>query len=179
MLMRLTLLCAFAMLVVLPGCLLVGTTEVRVRLNDDGSGEAVMRLVDIRSDAESDSAVVHDFQVLMSSLDQREVPDFEAHGRKVTRKQFLVQGDTLIAEVVYTFTSVEAVEGLRVRDDEMYLVVGEGRDLVKTNGKVRTGEKGAIRVVWAKDAKRLMYQIREKSIPPSRSLAPLYLKSRG
>jgi hypothetical protein len=177
--MHLTLFCALAMLVALPGCLLVGTTEVRVRLNDDGSGEAVMRLVDIRSDAESDSAVAHDFQVMMSSFDEREAPDFKAHGRKVTRKRFFVQGDTLIAEVAYTFTSIEAVEGLRVRNDEMYLVVGEGRDLVETNGKVRTGEKGAIRVVWDKDAKRLMYQIREKSIPPSRSLVPLYLKSRG
>ena len=52
---RLTVL--LAVLVLLPGCILIRSTEHRISVNDDGTGEAVLRLIDLRSDEMADSLV--------------------------------------------------------------------------------------------------------------------------
>lgn len=163
--------------IVLPGCILIRTTEHRIKLNDDGSGEALLRLIDIRSDEMTDSLVRRDFDMLMVGLEEKGVKEFERAGRKVKTKQFSVHGDTLVCEVSYTFETFAAVEGLRRTSDGFYLVAGEGREIVKTNGKVGTWKEGSERIVWDADVRRLLYIIREKTLPPSTSLAGLYLKS--
>ena len=159
-----------------PGCIVVRTTEHLIKLNKDGSGEAVLRLVDLRSDGATDSAVVHDYGVLMGSLEKNGYRDFEQSGRKVTDARFYVHGDTLGVEIRYTFSSLAAVEGLRVTPDELYMTVADTREVVKTNGAVSTELKDMHRIAWPRDARRLMYVISEKQMPPSTSLASLYLK---
>jgi len=52
-------------------------TEHRVNLHPDGSGEAVLRLIDIRSDETSDSLAERDCRIMMSSFEQEGVKDFE------------------------------------------------------------------------------------------------------
>jgi hypothetical protein len=160
----------------LPACLLIQTTEHRIKLNDNGSGEATMRLIDIRSDAPTDSALARDYSVMMASIQKEGLTEFEQGGRKVLSKRFYAGGDTLTAEINYTFPNLDQIEGLKVKKDELFVVVHEGREIVKTNGKVRSWAHVAQRIVWPRDAKRLMYQIREKTLPKSVSLAPLYLK---
>jgi hypothetical protein len=160
----------------LPACLLIQTTEHRIKLNDNGSGEATMRLIDIRSDAPTDSALARDYSVMMASIQKEGLTEFEQGGRKVLSKRFYAGGDTLTAEINYTFPNLDQIEGLKVKKDELFVVVHEGREIVKTNGKVRSWAHGSQRIVWPRDAKRLMYQIREKTLPKSVSLAPLYLK---
>jgi hypothetical protein len=161
------------------GCLLVRTTEHRIRLNEGGGGEAYMRLGDIRSDGVTDSARVRDFGVMMASSEEEGIRDFERNGRKITSKRFLVNGDTLSAEITYTFTGLETLEGIKIKDDEVFVVVNEGREILRTNGKIKSWERGTQRIVWPLDAKRLMYTIRERSLPPSTSLAGLYVRYNG
>ena len=163
----------------LQGCLLVRTTEHRIRLYDTGGGEAYMRLSDIRSDGVTDSSRVRDFGVMMASSEGEGIKDFERNGRKITSKRFLVNGDTLSAEITYTFMQLETLEGIKIKDDEIFVVVNEGREIVRTNGKVKSWERGAQRIVWPIEAKRLMYTIRERSLPPSVSLAGLYIRYNG
>ena len=168
----LLLLAALAM----PGCLFIRTTEHLITLKEDGSGDARMRLIDIRSDAQSDSLLARDYSVMMASIEKEGIEEFERGGRKVTSKQFFASGDTLTAEITYTFPNLNEVEGLKFHRNEMFVVVNEGREIVKTNGDVQSWLKGAKRIVWPRNAKHLMYLISEKKIPPARSLAPLYLK---
>ena len=160
----------------LPACLLIRTTEHRIKLNENGGGEAIMRLVDIRSDAPTDSALARDYSVMMASIQKEGLTEFERGGRKVLSKRFYAGGDTLTAEISYTFPHLEQIEGLKVSKDELFVVVHAGREIVRTNGKVRSWVRGSQRIVWPRDAKRLMYQIREKTLPKSVSLAPLYRK---
>jgi len=175
----LTLLMLLASGILLQGCLLIRTTEHRIKINDGGGGEAYMRLTDIRSDGVTDSARIRDFGVMMASAELEGIKDFERDGRKVTSKQFLMNGDTLSAEITYTFTDLETLEGVKIKEDEIFVVVNEGREIVRTNGKIRSWERGAQRIVWPIDAKRIMYQIRERSLPPSVSLAALYMRYNG
>lgn len=163
--------------VLLPGCIVIRTTEHRIKLNSDGSGEALLRLIDIRSDAVTDSLVRRDFVMMMKGVEEQGVKEFERSGRTVTTKQFSVRGDTLMCEVSYTFQKVAAVEGLRQTADGLVMIVGEGREVVKTNGTVEAWQANGQRIVWDADAKRLMYVMREKTLPASTSLASLYLKS--
>ena len=113
---------------------------------------------------------------MMASAEKEGVQTFEQQGRKIVSTKFMVHGDTLDAEISYTFPKFDAVEGLKTLDDELFIVVNAGREIIRTNGKVKSWEHNSTRIVWPKDARRLMYQIREKTLPPSTSLAALYLR---
>jgi hypothetical protein len=158
------------------GCILIRTTEHRIQVRDDGSGEAVLRLIDLRSDEPRDSSVSRDFSIMISSFEKGGIEDFEKSGRKVTGKRFFVQGDTLIAEIAYTFPSLDAIEGLRVTSDEVFVVVNPGRVIARTNGSIESWENSHQRIVWDRDAKRIFFRISEQTIPPSKSLAHLYIE---
>jgi hypothetical protein len=158
----------------LSGCILIRTTEHRINLRPDGGGEAVLRLIDIRTDELADSLAERDFRIMMSSFDQGGMDDFEQNGRQVTSKRLFTRNDTLYAEIGYTFNGLGAIEGLHVTRDELYLVVNDSRDIVRTNGRIEPYQNSSQRIVWDRDAQRLLFQIREKSLPPSTSLARLY-----
>jgi hypothetical protein len=163
----------------LPACVIVGMTEHRVEFRTDGAGRAWLRLTDIRSDGVNDSSAVRDFNIMMDSFEKEGIADFEKGGRRITNKRFIVHGDTLSAEVEYTFESKEDIEGLNVTAEEMFIVVPEDRDVVWTNGRISPWERGTLRIVWDLDVKSISYHVREKYLPSSISLAPLYLAQRA
>ncbi len=156
------------------GCLIVRMTEHRIRLDKSGSGDALMRLIDIRSDGVTDSAVTADFHDMMGSYRDTTVKQFETSSRKITTRQFLLSGDTLIAELAYTFKDITGVEGLRATNEELYVVVAPEREVVKTNGKIETMKQGGVRIIWDRGADRLLYVIRERTMPSSISLGPMF-----
>ncbi len=158
----------------LSGCILIRTTEHRINLQPDGSGEAVLRLIDIRTDELTDSLAERDFRILMTSFEQDEVEGFEEGRRKITSKRLFVRNDTLVAEIGYTFTGLEDIEGLHVTEDELYIVVNESREVVRTNGRVEPWQETSQRIIWSHDARRLVFRIQEKVMPPSTSLARMY-----
>jgi hypothetical protein len=146
----------------LSGCILIRTTEHRINLQPDGSGEAVLRLIDIRTDELTDSLAERDFRILMSSFEQDEVEGFEEGRRKITSKRLFVRNDTLVAEIGYTFTGLEDIEGLHVTEDELYIVVNEA---VKWCGPTAVWSRGETsqRIVWSHDARRLVFGYRKRS----------------
>ena len=163
---------------ILSGCILVRTTEHRIKLNENGSGEALLRLIDIRSDAQTDSLVRRDFDQMMKTYDKFGAEEFEKFGRKITGKQFVVHRDTLILEISYTFPHPESVEGLHITKDGFTMGVNASREVLKTNGTLQNLKPGFQQILWDLSARRLMYVIREKTLPPSVSLADLYLRMR-
>ena len=169
----LTLVLAIGLAAILVGCLQVRTTEHRIKLNKDGSGEHMLRLVDIRSDGTTDSAVARDFRAMMTFYDEGD-KEFASRGRTVTEKKLYTRNDTLVAELGYTVKELGAIEGLRASEDELFVVVGPSRVIVKTNGKIRPEQNGNQRIVWSRNATRLFYSIREKEMPPTVSLTSMY-----
>jgi hypothetical protein len=170
------LLIVLALVLMLPGCLVIRTTEHRVKIYEDGSGEALLKLIDVRSDGVTDSAVVHDFEVMMSSFETGGVTDFEKPGRKVMDKLMYTRGDTLIAEISYAFRSLDALEGLRITPDEMYVVVSSEREIVRTNGRIKPGDDNTRKISWKRGATQISYVIRERQVPPSVPLGTYYQK---
>jgi hypothetical protein len=160
----------------LPGCLVVRTTEHIVNLNADGSGEAIIHLTDIRSDAPTDSLFHADFNDLMKVYHAKKVDEFERYGRRITGKRFRVEGDTLMAEITYVFTSLEAIEGLRATKDELFLLFPPEREVIRSNGQVTMTPAQGTRISWSRDARKLVYVVREKQLPDSKSLSAMFLK---
>jgi hypothetical protein len=169
---RLTVL--LAVLLGLPGCILIRSTEHRISVNNDGTGEAVLRLIDLRSDELADSLVQRDFRIMMSSYEKEGEAEFSRQGRTITAKKLYTRADTLYAEIGYTFANLQAIEGLHVTDTEIYVVVPATRHVVRTNGQIEPWTGDAKRILWKRDARRLLYQITENSLPSSASLARYY-----
>ena len=167
---------ALLLLLVLPGCLLVRTSEHIITLKSDGSGHGIIHLIDIRSDARADSLVRRDFDEMMKAYGATKVNEFEQYGRRITAKHLHVRGDTLMAEITYTFSFLDAIDGLRATKDEIMLVFGSGREVVRSNGKASRTENDGTRITWKRDAERLVYEVRERELPQSTSLAFLYRK---
>lgn len=158
----------------MPGCILIRTTEHRITVNEDGSGEAVLRLIDLRSDEMADSLVQRDFRIMMSSYEKEGAEQFSRQGRTITNKKLFTIADTLYAEIAYRFDQLAALEGMHVTGEEIYVVVPATRHVVRTNGRVLPWANDAVRIVWKRDARRLLYQITENALPPSTSLARFY-----
>jgi hypothetical protein len=157
-----------------PGCLLVHSTEHHIRLNADGSGEATLRLHNLRSDGATDSAIASDVARLLTAFNVSGAAMFEQSTRKIQGKQFVLQGDTLGVEIRYTFKSLEGVEGLRENADNLFLAVGPDNEIVRTNGKVESWMNDLRRIVWPREATHLFYVIRERSPRKSTSIARWY-----
>jgi hypothetical protein len=163
-----------AVIMALPGCIVIRTTEHRISVNEDGSGEAVLRLIDLRSDEMADSLVQHDFRIMISSYEKEGAEQFSRQGRTITGKRMYTVADTLVAEIGYRFEQIASLEGMHVTGDEVYVVVPATKHVARTNGKIQPWTRDAVRIVWKRDARRLLYQITENSLPPSTSLARFY-----
>jgi hypothetical protein len=157
-----------------PGCLLVHSTEHHIRLNADGSGEATLRLHNLRSDGDTDSAIASDVARLLTAFNVSGTAMFEQNTRKMQGKQFMLEGDTLGVEIRYTFRSLEGVEGLRENADNLFLAVGPDNEIVRTNGKVESWMNDLRRIVWPREATHLFYVIRERTPRKSTSIVRWY-----
>lgn len=169
-----TLLAVLAGSLVLSGCLFVRETEHRIKVNEDGGGEAWVRLIDIRSDGTTDSSVAADLDNMLASFEGDADKEFERRGRTLVAKQFLLKGDTLNAELRYSFGKLAAIEGLLVTSDQLAIVVSQEREIVRTNGTVTAWHQNTQKITWPRNSERLLYRVRERVVPPSVMLGPKY-----
>jgi hypothetical protein len=154
------------------GCLEVRTTEHRIRINDDGTGDHSLRLIDIRSDGKTDSAVGSDYRDLVRSMKEELPKEFELKGRKILDTKLYARGDTLIGEISYAVREISQIEGLRITKEAFYVAVSPEREIVRTNGTIVPGEKGSSRIAWDLDARRIFYVLREREWGTGRMLGP-------
>jgi hypothetical protein len=169
-----TLLAVLAGSFVLSGCLFVRETEHRIKVNEDGGGEAWVRLIDIRSDGKTDSSVAADLANMLASFEVDVDREFERRGRTLVAKKFLLKGDTLNAELQYSFGKLSAIEGLLVTSEELAIVVSQEREIVRTNGTVTAWHQNTQKITWPRNSERLLYRVRERVVPPSVMLGPKY-----
>jgi hypothetical protein len=118
--------------------------------------------------------VQRDFRIMMSSYEKEGIDQFSRQGRIITAKKLFTIADSLNAEITYRFDHLEALEGMHVTKEEIYVVVPASRHVVRTNGKIQPWSGDAVRIVWKRDARRLLYQIAENAMPRGTSLARYY-----
>jgi hypothetical protein len=58
--------------------------------------------------------------------------------------------------------------------DRFVLTFGADRQIVRTNGSTQKTESGGTQITWDSDVRRMTFEVREKVMPASVSLAALY-----
>lgn len=156
------------------GCITVSAVEHRIKVNPDGSGIAVIKFLDFRSDAVNDSAYTEDLNQLLDILGQERIEEFEKGGKKILKKELYLSRDSLSLRVEYEFRSLQSIDGIRVSADKIFFVVDESRRVVSTNGEIENQNGGGKRMVWKAGARYFSYLIEDAVSPQGRSLSQAY-----
>ncbi|HEY4644015.1 MAG TPA: hypothetical protein VIH68_04785 [Bacteroidota bacterium] len=164
----------FAAALGINGCILVSAVDHQIRVNGNGSGVAVITFLDLRSDGLDDSTYFDDMNVLLDLLGREEIEEFEKDGKEILKKEFLLSGDTLSLRVEYEFKNLQTIEGVRETNEEIFFVVNESRQIVRTNGNIKGDPSGGKRMVWQTGSRFLSYLVKDAIPPKGRSLAQAY-----
>lgn len=156
------------------GCITVSAVEHRIKVNPDGSGIAVIKFLDFRSDAVNDSAYTEDLNQLLDILGQERIEEFEKGGKKILKKELYLSRDSLSLRVEYEFRSLQSIDGIRVSADKIFFVVDESRRVVSTNGEIENQNGSSKRMVWKAGARYFSYLIEDADPPQGRSLSQAY-----
>jgi len=166
------------LLLVLPGCLLVEHMEHRVERQADGSALVTVRYVDLRSDGETDSAVVRDLEILLDSFASAGEGEPLSPGGRMLEKHIGLQGDTLVVEVLLRAPDLTAVEGFLFQEGHPTVIVPQGQRITWTNGAVSRWLEGSLRIQWSDTSSHLDFDLKPTYSTKGRSLAPLF-RERG
>jgi hypothetical protein len=165
------------LLLVLPGCLLVGRTEHRIEVLGDGSARVRVRYIDLRSDGETDSAAARDMDILLDSFTAAGRGEHLPSGMRLLGKRLILEGDTLVAEVELAAPNLGLVEGVALQEGRPTVVVPAGEQITWTNGAISRWRDGGLRIQWSGSATHLGFDVQPVALSATRSLAPLYRRA--
>lgn len=162
---------------ILSGCLQFKTVSYEVTLFTENSGEVIIQINDIRSDAETDEAFEEDKTALFETIlgSQQFIDDMNNEGKFISSRDLFVENGKLNGKGVYRFDEIGKVEGM-VYDDEFYYITFEPLDsIVSTNGQIFITDQYK-RIVWDKSFKTLKFQMLSNAfeLESYRELAPFY-----
>ncbi len=163
--------------IILSGCLQFKTVSYEVTLFTENSGEVIIQINDIRSDAETDEAFEEDKTALFETIlgSQQFIDDMNNEGKFISSRDLFVENGKLNGKGVYRFDEIGKVEGM-VYDDEFYYITFEPLDsIVSTNGQIFITDQYK-RIVWDKSFKTLKFEMLSNAfeLESYRELAPFY-----
>lgn len=162
---------------ILSGCLQFKTVSYEVTLFTENSGEVIIQINDIRSDAETDEAFEEDKTALFETIlgSQQFIDDMNNEGKFISSRDLFVENGKLNGKGVYRFDEIGKVEGM-VYDDEFYYITFEPLDsIVSTNGQIFITDQYK-RIVWDKSFKTLKFEMLSNAfeLESYRELASFY-----
>lgn len=162
---------------ILSGCLQFKTVSYEVTLFTENSGEVIIQINDIRSDAKTDEAFEEDKTALFETIlgSQQFIDDMNNEGKFISSRDLFVENGKLNGKGVYRFDEIGKVEGM-VYDDEFYYITFEPLDsIVSTNGQIFITDQYK-RIVWDKSFKTLKFEMLSNAfeLESYRELAPFY-----
>ncbi|MBK7378775.1 MAG: hypothetical protein IPJ03_07180 [Ignavibacteriales bacterium] len=161
----------------LSGCLQFKTVSYEVTMFTENSGEVIIQINDIRSDAETDEAFEEDKTALFETIlgSQQFIDDMNNEGKFISSRDLFVENGKLNGKGVYRFDEIGKVEGM-VYDDEFYYITFEPLDsIVSTNGQIFITDQYK-RIVWDKSFKTLKFEMLSNAfeLESYRELASFY-----
>ncbi len=144
----------------LSGCIDFYKVSYVINLDTPDKGTAVVHLYDLRTDAANEKDLETDkqnvFQFALKSNDF--LQSMKQEGKNIQSRNVYVSGDTLDANVVYTFDSITSVENMQHDAGFFYLTLEPTDSVISTNGEVITS-KDRKRILWDKSMKTLKFEI--------------------
>jgi len=165
---------------ILSGCLVSERISYTVNLETPTTGNVVVNLYNIKSNAigtrefEDDKNNLFEFALKDKNL----VIQLEAEGKFVTHRSLFVKNDQLNAEVLYNFKDITKVEGIRFEDGFYYLTMALDDSLISTNGKLIISKEYK-RILWDKNYKQLKFEMYSSGFDNNtyKGLASFYKKN--
>lgn len=142
------------------GCLVSERISYTVNLETPTSGNVIVNLYNIKSNAigtrefDEDKKNLFEFALKDTNL----VIQLASEGKFVTHRSLNVSNDQLNAQVLYNFKDIKKVEGMRFEDGFYYLTMALDDSLIATNGKLIIS-KDYKRILWDKDFKQLKFEM--------------------
>lgn len=160
-----------------PGCLVFEKISYEIKLNEDKSGSAKIYIWDITSDATDNEAFKQDTSALFTFMLKSDefIEDMKNEGRFIVRRNLIVNGDNLDAEVEYNFKNIAGVENIVYEDGFYYLTMDIADSIITTNGEV-IKSKNYKRILWDDKQKLLRFAIYSGETDAYRKLARYYKK---
>jgi hypothetical protein len=160
-----------------PGCLLFNTASYNVNIYDDGTGDVQVVIQDIRTDAESDTTLSKDKDMLFNYMLKSDefLQMMKKRGDNIQSRSLYVDGNKLNAKVFYKFNNISDVENMQKDKDFYYLTLQPTDSVVSTNGEVITTAEHK-RILWKRDAKNIKFEMLGTSYEGTnyKSLKPYY-----
>lgn len=154
------------------GCLVVEKIDFSIELKTDGSGTAVLEFSDIRSDAIGNNEFDEDKNLLFDYIIKSEdfLKSMKDEGKTIASREIFAEEDKLNGRIVYTFSDLSKVEGLRKEGGFIYLTMQLEDSIITTNGDIVTTAEYK-RIIWEDTAKNLQFSV--LSAEPERVTRPL------
>jgi len=161
----------------LSGCLTFHRISYELNLDDDLKGKGIIKVFDIRSDAETEEEFEEDKNTLFDYIYKSEgfISDMHNEGKDITSRRLYVKDDLLHGEVRFNFDDIRKVEGIASEEGFYYLTMELEDSIYSTNGEVILSDEYK-RIVWDKSAKTLLFEMIATDYDDSyyKYLAPFY-----
>lgn len=161
----------------LSGCLQFKTVSYEVTMFTENSGEVLIRINDIRSDAETDEAFEEDKTALFETMlgSQQFIDDMNDEGKFISSRELFVENEKLNGKGKYRFDEIGKVEGMVYADGFYYITFEPSDSIVSTNGQIFITDQYK-RIVWDKSFKTLKFEMLSNTFDEGsfRELAPFY-----
>jgi hypothetical protein len=150
----------FLLVLSLSGCIDFYKVSYEINLETPDKGTAIVHLYDLRSDAATEKDFETDkqniFQFALKSDDF--LQSMKQEGKNIQSRELQVSGDTLDANVVYTFDSITSVENMQHDAGFFYLTLEPTDSVISTNGEI-ISSKDRKRILWDRSMKTLRFEM--------------------
>lgn len=148
------------LLISFSGCIDFYKVSYEIKLDTPDKGTAYVHIYDLRSDAANEKDLETDkqniFQYALKSNDFLQA--MKQEGKNIQSRELQVSGDTLDANVVYTFNSIASVENMQHDAGFFYLTLEPTDSVISTNGEI-ISTKDRKRILWDKSMSTLRFEI--------------------
>lgn len=150
----------FILLLFLQGCLVFHSVSYEIKLTDSISGNVVIEVKDVRSDAMNTSELEADkkqlFQDLLKSDDF--VEQMRDEGKNILERRLYVSNGRLNGVVKYSFDEVAKVEGIVYQEPFYFITIQSEDSIISTNGEVILSE-GYKRIMWDNSIETMNFEM--------------------
>jgi hypothetical protein len=165
------------LLLSLSGCIDFYKVSYTINLETPDKGTATVHLYDLRSDAGKEKDFETDkqniFQFALKSDDF--LQSMKQEGKNIQSRELYTTGDTLNANVIYSFDSITSVENMQHDAGFFYLTLEPTDSVISTNGEI-ISSKDRKRILWDKSMTTLKFEILSNTFGGReyRMLGPFY-----
>ena len=143
-----------------PGCLTFHRISYELNLEGQLNGKGIIRVYDIRSNAETDEDFEEDKNTLFDYMYKSNnfISDMRNEGKNIISRRLYLKDDLLNGEVKITFDDIRKVEGIAFEDGFYYMTMDLEDSIYSTNGEIIISDEYK-RIIWDKSVKTILFEI--------------------